>query len=61
VICQGGEIREDALRELFTLGLQPGDLFLNVDGRARRNVFQFFDLGFKFGNRLLEIKENSLP
>ena len=53
----GREIREDALRELLALGLQPRDLFLDVDRGARRNVFQFFDLGFKFGDRLLEIEE----
>jgi hypothetical protein len=51
------QVREDALRELLALGLQPRDLFLNVDRGARRNVFQFFDLGFKFGDRLLEIEE----
>ena len=53
----GREIREDALRELLALGLQPRDLFLDVDRGARRNVFQFFDLGFEFGDRLLEIEE----
>ena len=53
----GREIREDALRELLALGLQPRNLFLDVDRGARRNVFQFFDLGFKFGDRLLEIEE----
>ena len=53
----GREIREDVLRELLALRLQPRDLFLDVDRGARRNVFQFFDLGFKFGDRLLEIEE----
>ena len=53
----GRQVREDALRELLALGLQPRDLFLDVDRGARRNMFQFFDLGFEFGDRLLEIEE----
>ena len=53
----GGQVREDALRELRALGLQPRDLFLDVDRGARRNMFQLFDFGFEFGDRLLEVEE----
>jgi hypothetical protein len=53
----GRKVRENVLRELLALLLQTRYLFLNVDGRVRRNMFQFFDLGFKFGDGLLEIEE----
>ncbi len=53
----GRKIREDVLRELLALLLQARDLFLDVDRGARRNMFQFFDFGFEFGDRLLEIEE----
>jgi hypothetical protein len=39
--------------------LEPVDLFGDVDGRFALHVTQLFDLGFEFGNRLLELEEMS--
>ena len=55
----GREVAVDVFGELVALFGQLVDLFRDVDGRLVLHVAQLFDLGFEFGNRLLEVQKCS--
>ena len=56
----GRQAGVDVLGELLALLAQALDLVGDVDRRLVLHVAQLFDLGFEFGDRLLELEEMSL-
>jgi hypothetical protein len=57
----GRQVAVDVLGELQALLAELVDLFGDVDRAFVLHVAQFFDLGFEFGNGLLEIQKGLLP
>ena len=54
------QIAVNVFGQLLALFGQLLDFFRNIDRRLDLHVTQFFNLGFKFGNRLLEVEEGFL-
>ena len=55
----GRQAAVDVLGELQALLAQLVDLFGDVDRGFGLHIAQFFDLGFEFGDRLLEVEKGS--
>jgi hypothetical protein len=51
------KIRKNTGSQRTTFGAQPGDFFGQTDFSIVGNEFQFINLGFEFGNRLLELQK----
>ena len=56
----GRQIAVNVFGQLLALFGQLLNFFRNIDRRLDLHVTQFFNLGFKFGNRLLEVEESFL-